>query len=340
MLRSTRSSLPWVVLVFTPPPPSAARPVVTDGSQHSDADIPRQADAGAPKGAAEFTGLEGTWLTHGLQQDTGADSKSLEEIAYFYGTDKSKDDHKYVDLYMMLFDPIRWSVRNVTEVGIASGQSIMMWRDYFANASIYGIDDGLNKNLPGFFARQARIKVHVMNAYGPPARFAEDILNWTNESMDVIIDDALHDNYHMARMLRIFWRFVRPGGYYIIEDVGPTVEGEDLFNEDTVHPEVTKILKESTTIAADTLFGHRNFSLWKSTKMWGNTITKSRLYHNSHVLILRKRMPQHPPRPTMRRFFGDGLLGEGGGSMRRDWQFYKRANLHRWIYRDPDKAST
>ena len=32
---------------------------------------------------------------------------TLEEIAYKYGTDKAKDDHKFVDLYMSLFDPIR-----------------------------------------------------------------------------------------------------------------------------------------------------------------------------------------------------------------------------------------
>lgn len=36
---------------------------------------------------------------------------SLERLAYRMGTDKSKDDHKYVDLYASLFDPIRDTVR-------------------------------------------------------------------------------------------------------------------------------------------------------------------------------------------------------------------------------------
>ena len=32
---------------------------------------------------------------------------SLETLMFYYGTDKSHDDHKYVDLYSALFDPIR-----------------------------------------------------------------------------------------------------------------------------------------------------------------------------------------------------------------------------------------
>ena len=42
------------------------------------------------------------------------------------GTDKSHDDHKYTDLYASLFDPIRDRVLNVTEIGIAMGQSLQV----------------------------------------------------------------------------------------------------------------------------------------------------------------------------------------------------------------------
>ena len=65
---------------------------------------------------------------------------SLEELAYYYGTDKSHDDHKYTDCYAALFDPIRTSARNVTEIGIANGQSLQVWHDYFAHAHIWGFD--------------------------------------------------------------------------------------------------------------------------------------------------------------------------------------------------------
>jgi len=45
----------------------------------------------------------------------------FESLIYKYGSDKGHDDHGYTDLHQMLFDPIRLSVRNVTE-----GQPLFM----------------------------------------------------------------------------------------------------------------------------------------------------------------------------------------------------------------------
>ena len=65
---------------------------------------------------------------------------SLEQLAFRYGTDKSHDDHKYTDLYASLFDPIRLSAKNITEIGIMTGQSIQLWCSFFIHATIWGVD--------------------------------------------------------------------------------------------------------------------------------------------------------------------------------------------------------
>jgi hypothetical protein len=49
---------------------------------------------------------------HGVYNDPNI----LEKLAYKYGTDKSHDDHKYVDTYSMLFQHHRFRVHNITEV--------------------------------------------------------------------------------------------------------------------------------------------------------------------------------------------------------------------------------
>ena len=64
----------------------------------------------------------------------------LETLGYHFGTDKSHDDHKYTDLYGMLFAPLRRTARNITEIGIATGQSMWLWNDYFSEAHVWGID--------------------------------------------------------------------------------------------------------------------------------------------------------------------------------------------------------
>ena len=68
----------------------------------------------------------------------------LETLAYHFGTDKSHDDHKYTDVYSMLFESLRNTAQNVTEIGIAAGQSLWMWHDYFPYANLWGID--INQN--------------------------------------------------------------------------------------------------------------------------------------------------------------------------------------------------
>ena len=45
-----------------------------------------------------------------------------------------------VDVYESLFGPLRFHVRNVTEIGIALGQGLQVWHDYFVNAQIWGVD--------------------------------------------------------------------------------------------------------------------------------------------------------------------------------------------------------
>jgi hypothetical protein len=53
------------------------------------------------------------------QHDHMNDPNMLEKLAYKYGTDKSHDDHKYVDVYNMLFQHYRHKVHNMTEVSAA-----------------------------------------------------------------------------------------------------------------------------------------------------------------------------------------------------------------------------
>ena len=71
----------------------------------------------------------------------------LEQLAFHFQTDKSHDDHKYVDLYSALFDPIRHDIRNVTEIGAAAGQSLQVWHEYFPAARLWGVDNYISGEL-------------------------------------------------------------------------------------------------------------------------------------------------------------------------------------------------
>ena len=108
------------------------------------------------------------------------------------GTDKSRDDHKYTgasqdscvgillgrgthligaspsDVYATLFDPIRESARNVTEIGIALGQSLQLWHDYFPRANLWGIDirRDVIRLAQKMFAAKPRVHIMMVNSGG------------------------------------------------------------------------------------------------------------------------------------------------------------------------------
>lgn len=250
---------------------------------------------------------------------------TLEELAYFFGTDKSHDDHKYVDLYSMLFDPIRASVRNVTEIGVAAGQSLDMWHSYFPSAKLFGIDIIVKKPIRRRFANKPRVSLHL--ALSNDAKWVRK-LNFAPQSMDIVIDDGDHFPRTNEQTLLQFWPFVRPGGYYIVEDVvtgarfrtgrygckaaaaranrrgeaadcgfAPGGWSELAHNISFVSPEARAILEGNVVFFADTLVGHRAFDQFR--RVMGVTWMKDRVNHNSHLLVIRKRSRPLPAQPQL-----------------------------------------
>ena len=108
------------------------------------------------------------------------------------------------------------------EVGVAVGQSLKMWAEYFPNAQITGIDVKIRESVKRDLAKSTSVRlVHddllklTRSGGGSLADFAI-----AANSMDIIIEDGPHDPDTQEKFLQILWPAVAPGGYYIIEDVG------------------------------------------------------------------------------------------------------------------------
>lgn len=237
----------------------------------------------------------------------------LEDLAEQYsGTDKARDDHKFVDLYGMMLDPIRKRARNVTEIGIAYGLSLEIWNAFFPNADIWGIDLALSPIVKRRLRGKSRI--HLLTADSTDCKMISE-LGFANESMDVIVDDGPHWAEANEKLLSCMWPTLRPGGFYFIEDV-QTGTGDDRlmrkFQRGTPIPtshfgqaalvhaastrskEVERILQENDCFFADTAVGHR---AWDRYQAATPTATIDRVNHNSHVLVIRKRVDGPRSRP-------------------------------------------
>ncbi len=69
--------------------------------------------------------------------------KSLLEIYEKYQYSDGHGDkgtaHSYIEVYEELFNPYRFN-STILEIGLAYGESFMMWREYFIDSTIIGVD--------------------------------------------------------------------------------------------------------------------------------------------------------------------------------------------------------
>ncbi len=77
----------------------------------------------------------------------------LAQSSSLYNTDKFTETHRYEGFYDVEFPPRKESAANVLEIGVAFGDSVRLWHDYFENATIHGIEKtnttaGRKKGLP------------------------------------------------------------------------------------------------------------------------------------------------------------------------------------------------
>lgn len=108
-------------------------------------------------------------------------------------------------------------------------------------------------------------------------------------TMDLIIDDGPHTLRSHEVFLQVLFCALKPGGYYIIEDVFR--RGIFAFRdspETALDPKTLEILQANDAILVDSTTGHRNWTAWEraSGKRW----VQARNQHNSNVVIIRRRM--------------------------------------------------
>jgi hypothetical protein len=147
----------------------------------------------------------------------------LELLAKRYGTDKGKDFdycHGYTDVYSELFEPIRDDVTALLEFGIGQGGSMLMWREYFLNAHITGVDCERDHKIPEHLKNYSRLRI-LNTDY-----MLEDIK--LTHRPDIIIDDGSHYTADQQYLFQKYWQYVKSGGYYIIEDLH--VNYHPIFN--------------------------------------------------------------------------------------------------------------
>lgn len=136
--------------------------------------------------------------------------------------------HNYTEKYESLFEPLRLTVRTVVECGIGTndpnapssmgatgvpGASLRVWRDYFPNAQVIGLDVD-----SGTMFSEERIHTYIVDQTDPIS-IAEFWATSGIDDVDIMIDDGLHTVEAGKTLFEHSIQHIRPGGLYIIEDL-------------------------------------------------------------------------------------------------------------------------
>ena len=148
--------------------------------------------------------------------------KNLTELGILFKTDKATNHH-FTDFYHEKLNHLRNEKINLLEIGIMTGQSLRMWKEYFPNAVIYAVDlnDLKHYQEDRILIEQCDQTDHIkMNSIFPNVKF------------DIIIDDGGHSMFQQQFSLISIFNRLKRGGFYILEDLHTSLEYHWFYNKD------------------------------------------------------------------------------------------------------------
>ena len=119
--------------------------------------------------------------------------------------------HGYHRFYPWFLTHLRGQNVNFLEIGIDKTESLKLWKGYFGNVNLHGIDiDEKEFN-------DTEVTLHKIDQSNSLEldKFVADV----GIKFDVILDDGSHVPEHQILTINKLWNLVKPGGIYIIEDI-------------------------------------------------------------------------------------------------------------------------
>ena len=151
-------------------------------------------------------------------------NKSLDELFFFYGSDKAnyfkkenRIGHGYSKFYINHLEQYKNKKINILEIGSFAGASAAAFVKYFKNSNVYCFDI----NISNFYYKSKFINVFGLDINNEKTVITkiDQIFNLNHiNKFDIIIEDGSHYLSDILKSLNFFLKYLRDGGYYIIED--------------------------------------------------------------------------------------------------------------------------
>ena len=159
-----------------------------------------------------------------IDLEDGFENQSLEDIFVHYGTDKANflkeknsKGHGYTKYYEKYFSKIRKKDINLLEIGSYSGASAASFVKYFPNANVFCLDINIS-NFKFFSKKISVFGIDISNNRMVSNFYKRINISDKDNFFDIIIDDGSHKLSDILFSLNNFYKNLKKGGLYIIED--------------------------------------------------------------------------------------------------------------------------
>ena len=201
------------------------------------------------------------------------DHKSLDSLLNYFGSDKgtavknpyNKDSkkifgHGFSKFYEKNFKHFREKKFNFLEIGTWEGASLASFAKYFRNAQIYGLDRN-------FKFKYKSKRITFLNCDTTNNNNLDKFKkNFKNKKFEIIIDDGSHLLSDIIHNFKFFSKFLKKGGYYVVEDYNHPKYYNFLNNtkKELLFDKIIKKIKYKTLFSSSILgkidqkFFHKN----------------------------------------------------------------------------------
>jgi len=201
-------------------------------------------------------------------------------------SDKSLIGHGYAKFYEFHFNYFKNQEIKLLEIGTWKGASVASFYHYFRKAIIFCLDRNykfqFKSNRINFFYCDTRNTNDLK-------KFEDLLINRKSEILDIIIDDASHIYSDMLNNFKNFFKKVKSGGFYVIEDFNHyryySYLNDSSFNSLEIE-EIFKLLKNKQFFESDNL--DKDFQNYCFNNILEISIHKG-IQDNSYIAFIKKR---------------------------------------------------
>jgi hypothetical protein len=152
--------------------------------------------------------------------------KILQNLGIKHGTDKSSvhkfNGRTFLDIYEKYFFQFKEKEITIVEIGVLNGASLNLWKEYFTNSKIIGIDIDPSKK------KYIQDRIEVFIGSQDSDNLISEIKDKYPDGIDIVIDDGSHINSLTISSFNLLFSHLKKGGIYIIEDTHCTY-GTDFW---------------------------------------------------------------------------------------------------------------